>query len=81
MGKFKYTKAEIDEAIEQIVHDKKHRAVLMRRYNDREVIERLAEEFKIEPRTLSDILARYRCDLESCVAWRRKQQDYLYKNE
>ena len=81
MGKFKYTKAEIDEAIEQIVHDKKHRAVLMRRYNDREVIERLAEEFKIEPRTLSDILARYRCDLEAFVAWRRKQQDSFYKNE
>lgn len=78
MGKFKYTKAEIDEAIEQIVHDKKHRAVLLRRYNDREVIERLAEEFKIEPRTLSDILARYRCDLEAFVAWRRKQQDSFY---
>lgn len=81
MGKFKYTKAEIDEAIEQIVHDKKHRAVLLRRYNDREVIERLAEEFNIEPRTLSDILARYRCDLEAFVAWRRKQQDSFYKNE
>lgn len=80
MEKFKYTKAEIDEAIEQIVHDKKHRAVLLRRYNDREVIERLAEEFNIEPRTLSDILARYRCDLEAFVAWRRKQQDSFYKN-
>lgn len=43
MEKFKYTKAEIDEAIEQIVHDKRHRAVLLRRYNDREVLERLAE--------------------------------------
>lgn len=81
MEKFKYTKSEIDEAIEQIVHDKRHRAVLLRRYNDREVIERLAEEFNIEPRTLSDILARYRCDLEAFVAWRRKQQDSFYKNE
>lgn len=80
MEKFKYTKSEIDEAIEQIVHDKRHRAVLLRRYNDREVLERLAEEFEIEPRTLSDIIAKYRCDLEAFVVWRRKQQDSFYKN-
>lgn len=80
MGQFKYTKSEICEAIEQIVHDKKHRAVLLRRYNDKEVLERLAEEFDIEPRTLSDILAKYRCDLEAFVVWRRKQQDSFYKS-
>lgn len=79
MGKFKYTKLEIEEAIEQIVHDRKHRLVLLRRYNDKEVIERLAEEFEIEPRTVSDILAKYRCDLEAFVLWRRKQRDSFYK--
>ena len=79
MGKFKYTKSEIEEAIEQLVHDRKHRLVLLRRYNDKEVIEKLAEEFDIEPRTVSDIIAKYRCDLESFVIWSRKNRDSFYK--
>ena len=78
MCAFLYTKDEIEEAIEQIVHDKKHRSLLRKRYNDRITIELLAEEFEIEPRTVSDVLAKYRKDLEGFVIWRRKSRESFY---
>lgn len=78
MCSFLYTKDEIEDAIEQIVHDAKHRALLRKRYNDKVVIERLAEEFEIEPRTVSDVLAKYRKDLEGFIKWRRERRESYY---
>lgn len=78
MCSFLYTKDEIEDAIEQIVHDAKHRALLRKRYNDKIVIERLAEEFEIEPRTVSDVLAKYRKDLEGFIKWRREHRESYY---
>ncbi len=78
MYTFKYTKDEAVDAIEQIVHDEKHRALLLRRYNDRIVIERLAEEFELEPRTISDVISKYRSDLEEFIKWRRKHRESFY---
>ena len=75
---FKYTKDEIEDAIDQLVHNEKHRALLLRRYNDNIRLERLAEDFEIEPRTVSDILAKYRNDLELFVKWRREHRDSFY---
>lgn len=79
MCSFRYTKFEIEDAIEQIVHNEKHRALLLRRYNDKVIIEALAEEFQVEPRTVSDILAKYRYDLEAFVKWRREHRESFYQ--
>ncbi|MBQ6177724.1 MAG: hypothetical protein IJK29_11045 [Bacteroidales bacterium] len=78
MRHFKYTKDEAEDAIDQIVHDERHRAILRRRYHDKALIEPLAEEFGIEPRTVSDIIAKYRIDLEGFIKWRRNHQESFY---
>jgi hypothetical protein len=78
MCSFLYTKDEIEYAIEQIVHDARHRALLQKRYNDKTTIERLAEEFEIEPRTVSDVLAKYRKDLEGFILWQRNRRESFY---
>lgn len=78
MCSFLYTKDEIEYAIEQIVHDERHRPLLRRRYNDKTTIEKLAEEFEIEPRTVSDVLAKYRKDLESFIKWQRNLRESFY---
>jgi hypothetical protein len=78
MRHFKYTRDEAEDAIDQIVHDEKHRAILRRRYHDKALLEPLAEEFGIEPRTVSDIIAKYRADLEGFIKWRRNHQESFY---
>ena len=78
MRRFKYTKDELDDAIEQIVHDERHRAILRRRYHDRVLSEPLAEEFDLAPRSVSDIIDKYRKELEAFILWRRKTGNSFY---
>lgn len=78
MRQFRYTMDELDDAIEQIVHDERHRAILRRRYHDRILLEPLAEEFDLAPRTVCDIIDKYRKDLEAFILWRRKTRPSFY---
>lgn len=53
-----YTNSQIRELIAEHIHSERDRAVLERRLIDGIVIERLAEEFELSPRQITNILRK-----------------------
>lgn len=51
-----YSRTEITEAIDEWIHNEKHRAILKRRLLDGICFEPLAEEFEMSPRQIKRIV-------------------------
>lgn len=51
-----YSRTELETAIEEWIHNEKHRALLKRRLLDGVVFEALAEEFEMSPRQVKRII-------------------------